>query len=212
MKLNCLWPSIALVSVALASPVFSQEAAPEPAEQPEAQTQTQPVEETNPMVIIKTSKGDIKVELDAAKAPITVKNFLAYVDSGHYNGTIFHRVIDGFMIQGGGFTKDMNQKPTKAPIKNEAANGLKNKRGTLAMARTGVIDSATSQFFINVIDNAFLDHTAPTQQGFGYCVFAKVVEGMEVVDAIKSVPTGSKGPFQDVPTEAVEIVEVVRAQ
>jgi cyclophilin family peptidyl-prolyl cis-trans isomerase len=164
------------------------------------------------MVIIKTSLGDIKVKLAADKAPLSVANFLAYVDAGHYNGTIFHRVIDGFMIQGGGFDAQMSQKPTKAAIKNEAANGLKNKRGTLAMARTAIVDSATSQFFINVKDNDFLDFRAPNPQGFGYCVFGEVVEGLDVVDKIKSVKTGVKAGMSDVPLETVEIVSVTRAK
>jgi cyclophilin family peptidyl-prolyl cis-trans isomerase len=164
------------------------------------------------MVIIKTSLGDIQVKLAADKAPLTVANFLAYADAGHYNGTIFHRVIDGFMIQGGGFDAKMSQKPTKASIKNEAANGLKNKRGTLAMARTMVVDSATSQFFINVKDNGFLDFQAPNPQGFGYCVFGDVVAGMDVVDKIKSVKTGVKAGMSDVPLETVEILSVTRAK
>ena len=158
------------------------------------------------MVIIKTTLGDIRVKLAADKAPLTVANFLTYADAGHYDGTIFHRVIDGFMIQGGGFDAQMNQKPTRAPIKNEAANGLQNKRGTLAMARTMVVDSATSQFFINVKDNGFLDFRAPTPQGFGYCVFGEVVEGMDVVDKIRAIPTHGQGPFRtDVPTQPVVI-------
>ena len=164
------------------------------------------------MVIIKTTLGDIKVKLAADKAPLTVANFLAYADSGHYNGTIFHRVIDGFMIQGGGFDAKMNQKPTRAPIKNEAANGLQNKRGTIAMARTAVVDSATSQFFINVKDNGFLDFRAPNPQGFGYCVFGEVVEGMDVVDKIKSARTGVQAGMSDVPVETIEIVSVTRAE
>jgi cyclophilin family peptidyl-prolyl cis-trans isomerase len=164
------------------------------------------------MVIIKTTLGDIKVKLAADKAPLTVANFLAYADAGHYNGTIFHRVIDGFMIQGGGFDAQMSQKPTQASIKNEAANGLKNKRGTLAMARTAIVDSATSQFFINVKDNDFLDFRAPNPQGFGYCVFGEVVEGLDVVDKIKSVKTGVKAGMSDVPLETVEIVSVTRAK
>ena len=171
----------------------------------------EPKKETD-MVIIKTSLGDIKVKLAADKAPLTTANFLAYVDDGHYNGTIFHRVIDGFMIQGGGFDRNMRQKPAKAPIKNEAANGLQNKRGTLAMARTMVVDSATSQFFINVKDNAFLDFRSPDPQGFGYCVFGEVVEGMDVVDQIKGVRTGMKAGMQDVPLETVEIIAVTRAE
>lgn len=157
---------------------------------------------------METSKGTIVLELDEEKAPETVKNFVPYITSGHYDGTIFHRVIDGFMIQGGGFTKDMNQKATQSPIRNEAANGLKNKRGTIAMARTMVVDSATSQFFINLVDNDFLDFSAPTPQGFGYAVFGKVVEGMDVVDAIAKVKTGYHGPHQNVPEEAVIITRV----
>ena len=169
-------------------------------------------QEINPVVIIKTSKGDIKVELFQDKAPVTVKNFLQYVDDKQYNGTIFHRVIDGFMIQGGGFTKDFSQKSTRAPVKNEASNGLKNQRGTLAMARTSDVDSATSQFFINVADNAFLDHKSPTPQGFGYCVFGKVVEGMDVVDQIKGIATTSRGPYENVPAEAIEIIEITKSK
>ncbi len=157
---------------------------------------------------METSKGTIVLELDEEKAPETVKNFVSYITSGHYDGTIFHRVIDGFMIQGGGFTKDMNQKATQSPIRNESANGLKNKRGTIAMARTMVVDSATSQFFINLVDNDFLDFSAPTPQGFGYAVFGKVVEGMDVVDAIAKVKTGYHGPHQNVPEEAVIITRV----
>ena len=163
-------------------------------------------------VKLATNRGDIVLELDAAKAPKTVENFLAYVESGHYDGTIFHRVIDGFMIQGGGLTADMKQKPTRAPIPNEADNGLKNLRGTVAMARTQDPNSATAQFFINVADNDFLDYRAPTVQGWGYCVFGKVVQGMDVVDAIKSVKTGGVGPYRDVPLEPVVIehAEVIR--
>ena len=157
---------------------------------------------------IETSMGSITVELDDAKAPITVKNFLDYAASGHYDGTIFHRVIDGFMIQGGGFTKSMDQKPTKAPIKNEAANGLTNKRGTIAMARTMVVDSATSQFFINLVDNDFLNFRAPTPQYYGYAVFGKVTDGMDVVDKIAKVKTGFAGPHQNVPEEPVVIKKV----
>ena len=164
------------------------------------------------MVLIKTTLGDIKVKLAADKAPLTVANFLAYVDSKHYDGTIFHRVIDGFMIQGGGFDANMRQKPTNAPIKNEAANGLQNKRGTLAMARTAIVDSATSQFFINVKDNGFLDFRSPDPQGFGYCVFGEVVEGMDVVDQIKGVRTTTKAGMSDVPLETVEILSVARVQ
>lgn len=193
----------------VATPAWAEEKAT-PAEPETAAPETPQGE--NPVVIIKTSKGDIKLKLFEDKAPITVKNFLAYLDSGHYNGTIFHRVIGNFMIQGGGFTPDMEQKPTRAPIKNEAQNGLVNKRGTVAMARTSVIDSATSQFFINVVDNAFLNFQSADARGFGYCVFAEVVDGMDVVDAIRAVPTSNKGPHGDVPSEPVEIIEVVRAE
>ena len=157
---------------------------------------------------IETSMGTITVELDDAKAPITVKNFIDYAQAGHYDGTIFHRVIDGFMIQGGGFTKDMNQKETRAPIKNEAANGLKNARGTIAMARTMIVDSATSQFFINLVDNEFLDYRGPDPRMFGYAVFGKVTDGMEVVDRIAKVKTGFAGPHQNVPEEPVIIRKV----
>lgn len=164
----------------------------------------------NPMVLIKTGMGDIKVELNPEKAPITVKNFLEYVDAGFYNDTIFHRIIQTFMVQGGGFTEDMQQKPVRAPIKNEADNGLKNERGTIAMARTFVVDSATAQFFINVVDNAFLDHKDKTDQGFGYCVFAKITEGLDTVDKIKAVKTGRKGGHGDVPIDVVKMIEVKR--
>ncbi len=157
---------------------------------------------------IETSMGSITVELDDEKAPITVKNFLDYAASGHYDGTIFHRVIDGFMIQGGGFTRAMDQKPTKAPIKNEASNGLTNKRGTIAMARTMVVDSATSQFFINLVDNDFLNFRAPTPQYYGYAVFGKVTDGMDVVDKIAKVKTGFAGPHQNVPEEPIVIKKV----
>jgi peptidyl-prolyl cis-trans isomerase B (cyclophilin B) len=163
------------------------------------------------MVTIKTNMGSIKVELFEDKAPITVKNFLSYVDKGFFDGTIFHRVIKNFMIQGGGFTADMNQKKTMAEIKNEADNGLSNLRGTLAMARTQVVDSATSQFFINTVDNLFLDFKAPTTQGYGYCVFGKVIEGMDVVDKIAAVATTTKGYNQDVPTQNVVILSIKRA-
>jgi cyclophilin family peptidyl-prolyl cis-trans isomerase len=157
---------------------------------------------------IETSKGTITLTLNEEKAPATVANFVQYAKDGHYDGTIFHRVIDGFMIQGGGFTSDMNQKPTRAPIRNEAMNGLKNKRGTIAMARTMVVDSATSQFFINLVDNDFLDFQNPTPQGFGYAVFGEVTDGMTVVDAIAKVKTGFAGPHQNVPEEAIVIRKV----
>ena len=161
------------------------------------------------MVELHTNKGVIRLRLDSEKAPKSAENFLAYVRSGHFDGTIFHRVIDGFMIQGGGFEPGMKQKPTQAPIANEANNGLKNKRYTIAMARTNDPHSATAQFFINVSDNAFLDHTSPTPQGWGYAVFGEVVEGQDVVDAIKGVKTGSKGFHQDVPVEDVVIEKAV---
>ena len=163
------------------------------------------------MVKLHTNYGVITLELDAAKAPETVKNFLSYVESGHYANTIFHRVIDGFMVQGGGFEPGMKQKPTRAPVKNEATNGLKNDRYTVAMARTNDPHSASAQFFINVKDNEFLNHTAPTPQGWGYCVFGKVVEGQDVVDRIKAVKTGRSGMHQDVPQQDVilERAEVV---
>ena len=156
-------------------------------------------------VLLKTNQGDITLTLDSAKAPKSVANFLQYVKSGHYDGTIFHRVIDNFMIQGGGMTAGMKQKPTVAEIENEANNGLKNDRGTVAMARTSEPHSASSQFFINLNDNDFLNHTAPTAHGWGYAVFGKVTDGMDVVDKIRKVKTGSSGFHQDVPTEDVVI-------
>lgn len=157
------------------------------------------------MVKLHTNYGVISIELDAEKAPITTANFLAYVESGFYNDVIFHRVIDGFMVQGGGFTTEMSQKKTNPEIKNEANNGLKNNKYTIAMARTPNPDSASSQFFINVNDNDFLNFSAPTSQGWGYCVFGKVVEGTEVVDKIAKVKTGSRNGHQDVPVENVII-------
>ncbi len=157
------------------------------------------------MVRLHTSLGVITLELDADKAPKTVANFLAYVKAGHYDNTVFHRVINGFMVQGGGFEPGMRQKPTQAPIENEASNGLKNDRYTVAMARTSDPHSATAQFFINVADNAFLNHSAPTAQGWGYCVFGKVVEGHDVVDQIKGVATTRLGMHQDVPQQDVVI-------
>lgn len=159
-------------------------------------------------VRLNTTMGAITLELDEAKAPITVENFLNYVKSGFYVGTTFHRVINGFMIQGGGLTADMQDKPTEAPIKNEADNGLKNKRGSIAMARTPDPHSASSQFFINVNDNDFLDFKAQTPQGWGYCVFGEVTEGMEVVDKIKGVSTTSRAGHQDVPVDVITIESV----
>jgi len=166
----------------------------------------------NPKVILDTTKGQILLELDPAKAPDTVKNFLAYVDAGFYDGTIFHRVIPGFMIQGGGFTQDMQPKPTRPPIKIEADNGLKNERGTIAMARTQDPNSATAQFFINSVDNPFLNFTAKTTQGWGYAVFGKVVQGMETVDTISKTKTGPKGMYRDVPSEPILINTAKRSK
>ncbi len=159
----------------------------------------------NVMVKLHTRFGVITLELDAEKAPETVKNFLAYVEAGHYDGTIFHRVIKDFMIQGGGMLPDMSQKPTRATVKNEANNGLKNDRGTIAMARTSEPHSASAQFFINTVDNDFLNFRSETTQGWGYAVFGKVVEGMDVVDQIRAVKTGRSGYHSDVPVEAVLI-------
>ncbi|MCQ4314277.1 peptidylprolyl isomerase [Pseudomonas stutzeri] len=157
----------------------------------------------NPHVLLNTSMGEIEIELEAEKAPISVKNFLSYVESGFYDDTVFHRVIPGFMVQGGGFSENLDQKPTQEPIKNEADNGLHNVRGTLAMARTQNVDSATSQFFINHRDNDFLDHGG---RDFGYAVFGKVVRGMDVVDQIAQVPTGNRSMMQNVPLTPVKIV------
>jgi peptidyl-prolyl cis-trans isomerase B (cyclophilin B) len=160
-------------------------------------------------VELTTSAGVIRLELDDAKAPLSVANFLAYVNKGHFDGTVFHRVIKSFMIQGGGMTPDMNQKPTDAPIQNEANNGLKNDKYTVAMARTNAPHSATAQFFINAKDNDFLNHSSETPSGWGYCVFGKVVAGTEVVDAIEKVRTGRKGFHDDVPVETITIDKAV---
>ena len=165
---------------------------------------------SNPQVVLETSKGKIVIELYPDKAPITVKNFLGYVDSGFYDGTIFHRVIPGFMIQGGGFTQGMTEKLTMAPIKNEAGNGLSNQRTTIAMARTSDVDSATAQFFINVVDNVFLDHKDDTAVGYGYCVFGKVIDGMDAVDVIANVPTHTVGYYENVPAQDVVIQSAKR--
>lgn len=162
--------------------------------------------EANPVVALETSLGTITITLNKEKAPISVRNFLTYVKEGYYDGTIFHRVIKDFMIQGGGFDASMAQKKTKFAIKNEATNGLSNKRGTVAMARTAVVDSATSQFFINTVDNAFLDNRGKTPDLFGYAVFGEVTGGMEVVDAIRAVKTGNKAGHSDVPVEPVSII------
>lgn len=168
--------------------------------------------EANPQVRLQTSAGSIIIELDPALAPESVENFLTYVDDGFYDGTIFHRVIPGFMIQGGGFTEAYQRKQTRSPINNEANNGLKNLRYTLAMARTSAPHSATAQFFINTTDNDFLDHSAPTPRGWGYAVFGRVVEGFDVVDTISDTPTGAKGPFrQDAPLTEVVIISAARS-
>jgi peptidylprolyl isomerase/peptidyl-prolyl cis-trans isomerase B (cyclophilin B) len=181
------------------------------AKEPGKQTvSTQPAagQPPNPMVLIETSRGNITVELFPGNAPASVENFLAYAKSGFYDGTIFHRVIPGFMIQGGGMLPDMTEKARGTPIRNEADNGLKNLRGTLAMARTGEPHSATSQFFINVADNYFLNHRGKSVEGWGYAVFGQVVDGMAVVDAIVAVPRGDRGPHGDVPLEAVVMTKV----
>ncbi len=169
-----------------------------------------PLWAANPIVVMETSMGTVEIELNEAKAPATVANFLKYVDDGFYNGTIFHRVIPTFMVQGGGMKPDMSEKPTRAPIKNEAANGLLNEVGTLAMARTGDPHSATAQFFINVADNSFLNHRDTTTAGFGYAVFGKVIKGMHVVERIKLVKTGSRGGHSDVPMDVVTIKKMSR--
>ncbi len=172
-----------------------------------AQSSETPMKKEKPVVVLNTSLGDITVELDAEKAPVTVENFLKYVDDGHYDGTVFHRVIPNFMIQVGGFEPGMKQKPTRAAIKNEADNGLENDRGTLAMARTSAKDSATAQFFINLKDNDFLNHGS---RDFGYAVFGRVTDGMDVVDKIARVKTGQKGGHGDVPIEDVLIISAKR--
>ena len=169
---------------------------------PQAQAQN------NPVVLIETSLGTITAELDRENAPISVENFLAYVENGHYAGTIFHRVIRGFMIQGGGFTPNMQQKTTGDPIQNEATNGVSNARGTLAMARTAAPHSATAQFFINTVDNTGLDNSGTSQQAYGYAVFGRVIDGLDTVDEIEGVATGRRGPFSDVPSTPVEIVSI----
>jgi cyclophilin family peptidyl-prolyl cis-trans isomerase len=205
-----------IVACALVAALASAQIASRPASGPataSAATQKETTVTANPIVLMSTSEGDIKIELFADKAPISVKNFLRYVDEGHYDGTIFHRVIKGFMIQGGGFDAEFNEKSAHAAIRNEAGNGLKNVRGTLAMARTNEVDSATAQFFINVVDSDFLDHRDETARGFGYAVFGKVIEGMDVADKIRNAPTGRKGPFpQDAPLETRLIKSVKRVQ
>jgi peptidyl-prolyl cis-trans isomerase B (cyclophilin B) len=164
------------------------------------------------VVTLETSMGSIRIALDAERAPETVANFLQYVRDGHFDNTVFHRVIDGFMIQGGGFAPGMSQKPTRAPVRNEAANGLRNEKYTLAMARTSDPHSATAQFFINVADNAFLDHKAPSGDAWGYCVFGRVVDGTDVVDRIRAVKTGTRGFHRDVPVDDVVIRHATEAE
>jgi len=203
------WPRVvrSLVLVGMLPLVYlSAQAAP-----PSTSTPKQGVTSmsTNPRVKMTTSLGDIVITLDAAKAPKTVANFLAYVNDGFYNGTVFHRVIDGFMVQGGGFEPGLKQKPTKANVENEANNGLKNNKYTLAMARTSDPHSATAQFFINVANNDFLNHTAPTAQGWGYAVFGEVTEGKDVVDKMRAVATANSGFHQNVPTTDLLITKAV---
>ncbi len=184
------------MAVLLAAALFAGNGSSEPSQKPDAD---------QPHVALETSLGKIVLELDAKRAPKSVANFLAYVRAGFYDGTIFHRVIRGFMIQGGGFDTEMHKKPTQPPIQNEASNGLRNLRGTIAMARTGDPHSATSQFFINTVDNRPLDYRDSTPRDWGYAVFGKVIEGMDVVDAIERVPTTTRSGFQDVPAEPVVI-------
>jgi peptidyl-prolyl cis-trans isomerase A (cyclophilin A) len=198
---------VALFAAALLSGVFSTAHEAQAMEENKTVKKMESKKMETTEVVFSTNQGDFTIELYADKAPITVKNFLAYVDEGFFSDTIFHRVIPGFMIQGGGFKKDMSQKPTKAPIKNEADNGLRNSRGTLAMARTGVVDSATAQFFINLTDNSFLDHGV---RDFGYAVFGKVVSGMDVVDKIAAVKTATTGGHQNVPVEPVIVTGAKR--
>jgi cyclophilin family peptidyl-prolyl cis-trans isomerase len=191
-----------------AAPAAEEPAPPAPAEEPATETAPAPTG-TNPMVEMRTSLGTMRIELYPDKAPKTVENFLQYARDGFYDGTVFHRVIEGFMIQGGGFAPDMTEKETRPPIENEASNGLKNVRGSVAMARTNDPHSASSQFFINTVDNPGLDFTAETVQGYGYAVFGQVVEGLETLDAIKKVSTGSRGGHDDVPMNPV-VIESVR--
>jgi cyclophilin family peptidyl-prolyl cis-trans isomerase len=201
----------ALLSALVAGGVWAIDpAVPNPASSTSTEKETAMPATKNPTVRLATSMGDVTIELYPEQAPVSVSNFLAYIDGGFYSGTVFHRVIPGFMIQGGGFTADMAQKPTRAAIKNEADNGLLNTRGTLAMARTMVVDSATSQFFINTVDNTFLNFKSKTPQGYGYAVFGKVIDGMDVIDKIEKVRTGNKGPHQNVPVETVSILKAER--
>jgi cyclophilin family peptidyl-prolyl cis-trans isomerase len=208
------WFSITMVAVAILCFVGVQAATGQESKDPSgkqpaaAEEKAKSGKSDRPRVAIKTSMGEIVLELDRKKAPLTVENFLQYAKDGFYSGTLFHRVIPGFMVQGGGMEPGMKKKPTRSPIKNEATNGLKNKTGTIAMARTSVVDSATAQFFINCADNSFLDHRDTSTRGYGYAVFGKVVEGMDVVRKIEKTPTGTKGPHRDVPVEDVLILSV----
>jgi peptidyl-prolyl cis-trans isomerase A (cyclophilin A) len=197
-------------ATAPAKPAVKAPAKAAPAKPKSDDKQAPASDKTASKVLIKTSLGDMTVELYPDKAPKTIENFLGYVNSGFYDGTIFHRVIDNFMIQGGGFTRDLRQKPTRPAIPNEAKNGVGNQRGTLAMARTGDPNSATAQFFINVVDNPRLDYTSDANGAtWGYCVFGKVISGLDIIDKIKAVPTGAQGPFKsDVPTTPVVIEKV----
>ena len=199
---------LSLISAIAASAVLAFAGDPAPAAT-ETHKDTTNMEE-KVTVVMETTLGNVEIELDAKKAPLTVANFLSYVDAKFYDGTIFHRVIPNFMVQGGGFTADMVQKPTKAPVKNEADNGLKNLRGTIAMARTMIVDSATCQFFINTVDNSFLNFTAPNPRAYGYAVFGAVTAGMEVVDQISAVQTGFKNGMKDVPVTPVVIKTIRR--
>jgi cyclophilin family peptidyl-prolyl cis-trans isomerase len=203
----CKWRTIVTILALLTMPII-QLAAAENQQNPSKKEE--PKLSENPAVVVDTSEGAITIELWPDKAPETVKNFLRYADEGSYDGTIFHRVIDNFMIQGGGFTPDMKPKPTHEPIKNEARADVKNKRGAIAMARTSKIDSATSQFFINVADNEALDHKDDTPRGFGYAVFGRVTSGMDVVDKIRKVRTKTLSPFENVPEKPVIIKSIKR--
>ncbi len=203
MRHAVLLPALLAISVSACA------AQKEPKTEATAPAQPTTASSSMPRVTLNTSMGNIVVELNPEKAPLSSANFIEYVNSGHYNGTIFHRVIDNFMIQGGGFDANMQQKPTRAPIQNEANNGLKNTRGTIAMARTSDPQSASAQFFINVKDNDFLNYSSPTQQGWGYTVFGQVVEGMDVVDKIKVVQTSNAGGNQNVPTTPIVIQQAV---
>jgi peptidyl-prolyl cis-trans isomerase B (cyclophilin B) len=205
-SLVCLLAVLAPTATPAASKALKK--SPKPATAKAASAATAKAPAANPRVALETNKGRIVIELYADKAPKSAKNFLDYVKAGHYNNTIFHRVIPGFMIQGGGFTPTMTEKPTKGPIQNEADNRVLNQRGTLAMARTGDPNSATAQFFINLANNGFLNFTGKTPSGWGYAVFGNVVEGMDVVDAIAQVPTATKGMYENVPTQPVVIQKV----